>query len=294
MSEAVVTARGLRKDFGPVKAVRDVSLAVDPAEIVAVVGESGSGKTTLGRIIVGLTRPSEGSVTVSGRPQMIFQDVFGSLNPAHDIGHHLRRAVIRSGRRVPDVDREVVTLLERVGLGERFVRRRPHELSGGERQRVGTARALASAPRLIVADEPVSMLDMSVRVEILNLMARLRDDEGVALLYITHDLVSARYLADRVVVMFAGYAVESAPAEELLDDPRHPYTRLLLASVPGSSLDPAPAAGTVQAGEAGCPFAARCPVAVAECGRTMPPVAPLATEPSPGRWLRCHVEGAPL
>ncbi|WP_427896204.1 ABC transporter ATP-binding protein [Kribbella sp. GL6] len=303
MSAPLMEVRELSKVYRPsglwsrsrVNAVRDLSLTVEPAQIVALVGESGSGKTTAGRMLARLVPPTSGAVDFEGRPagrhpdpavQMIFQDVFGSLNPAHPVGHHLRRAIVRSPHS-GDVQQTVYDLLGSVGLrpAERFAKKYSHELSGGQRQRVGIARALAPRPRLVIADEPVSMLDMSVRVDILNLLAGLRDQRGVALLYITHDLVSARYLADRITVMFSGYGVESAPATALLDEPLHPYTRLLLASVPGSrTTTTAPAGAQPAPTSEGCPFAARCPLATAKCVTDMPPVTTLPGD----RWVRCH------
>ncbi|HEV2517170.1 MAG TPA: ABC transporter ATP-binding protein [Devosia sp.] len=239
-------------------AVNDVSFRLAPREIVALVGASGSGKSTFGRIVTGLTRASSGDVLVDGRTpvpvsrrrrnqpraaQMVFQDVYGSLNPLHTIGHHLRRAVISApGGYRSDVEGRVAALLREVGLtpAASYLDRRPHELSGGQRQRVGLARALAASPKLLVADEPVSMLDVSIRRDILNLIARLRDEQGVAVLYITHDVVSAGYIADRIAVMHRGQIVEEGLAKAVLANPQHEYTRELIAAVPGGlGLDPA-------------------------------------------------------
>jgi len=233
-------------------AVDDVKLRVAPREIVAIVGASGSGKSTLGRIVTGLIRPSSGKILVDGQPpvpvsqrrkgqsraaQMVFQDVYGSLNPLHTIGHHLLRAVLCApgGMGKKEAEARVAGLLTEVGLTPpaSFRDRRPHELSGGQRQRVGLARALAASPRLLVADEPVSMLDVSIRRDILSLIARLRDEQGVAVLYITHDVVSAGYIADRIVVMHRGKIVEEGPSLAVLANPRHDYTRRLIAAVPG-------------------------------------------------------------
>lgn len=233
------------------RAVDDMSFRLAPREIVALVGASGSGKSTFGRIVTGLTRPTSGDILVDGhtpipvsrrRPgtaraaQMVFQDVYGSLNPLHTIGHHLRRAVISApGTDKRDVEARVAALLTEVGLTptENYLDRRPHELSGGQRQRVGLARALAASPKLLVADEPVSMLDVSIRRDILNLIARLRDEQGVAVLYITHDVFSAGYIADRIAVMHRGKLVEEGPAKAVLKNPQHDYTRRLIAAVPG-------------------------------------------------------------
>ncbi|MGV3574091.1 MAG: dipeptide ABC transporter ATP-binding protein [Devosia sp.] len=232
------------------RAVDDMSFRLAPREIVALVGASGSGKSTFGRIVTGLIRPTSGDILVDGhtpvpvsrrRPgtpraaQMVFQDVYGSLNPLHTIGHHLRRAVISAGTDKRDIEARVAALLTEVGLTptESYLDRRPHELSGGQRQRVGLARALAASPKLLVADEPVSMLDVSIRRDILNLIGRLRDEQGVAVLYITHDVVSAGYIADRIAVMHRGKLVEEGPAKAVLKNPQHDYTRRLIAAVPG-------------------------------------------------------------
>lgn len=232
------------------RAVDDMSFRLAPREIVALVGASGSGKSTFGRIVTGLIRPTSGDILVDGHTpvpvsrrhpgtpraaQMVFQDVYGSLNPLHTIGHHLRRAVISAGADKRDVEARVAALLTEVGLTptESYLDRRPHELSGGQRQRVGLARALAASPKLLVADEPVSMLDVSIRRDILNLIGRLRDEQGVAVLYITHDVVSAGYIADRIAVMHRGKLVEEGPAKAVLKNPQHDYTRRLIAAVPG-------------------------------------------------------------
>jgi peptide/nickel transport system ATP-binding protein len=249
----ILFARDLRKTYRSFHAVGGIDFAMSSNEIVAVVGESGSGKSTFGRMVTGLIRPSGGELRVAGakpvplairgwkdpRPaQMVFQDVYGSLNPLHTIEHHLRRAVIRSGKfHRQDTDKRVHALLELVGLlpVATYLKRRPHELSGGQRQRVGLARALASEPQLLVADEPISMLDVSIRLDILNLIARLRDEKGIAILYITHDIVSAGYIADRIVVMNSGRIVEQGPTRQLIANPSQDYTRRLLAAVPGGA-----------------------------------------------------------
>lgn len=170
---------------------------------------------------------------------MVFQDPFGSLNPVHDVGHHLQRPLLRHGKasRVSDARDRAAELLDAVGLapGVAFARRHPHELSGGQRQRVAIARALAVEPELILADEPTSMLDVSIRVDILNLLRKLRSERGIGLLYITHDLASARYVADRILVLLDGKVVEEGPSDEVLLTPSHPYTRRLLAAAPGAS-----------------------------------------------------------
>ena len=231
-------------------AVDGVSLALYPGEVVAVVGESGSGKTTLGRMMLGLLTPTEGRVLYQGQDiaglhgeawrrfrrdvQVVFQDTGGSLNPRHNIGHSIALP-LRHNRDMDAVSAaaEVDRLLDAVGLpATHFRERLPSELSGGQRQRVGIARALASKPALIVADEPVSALDVSVRAQILRLMADLRARGGLSYLFITHDLGVVRALADRVVVMLQGRVVESGTVDAVLGAPRHDYTRQLLAATP--------------------------------------------------------------
>lgn len=254
----VLSVRGLEKTFNiggllsrkRVRALGGVDLDIAPGEIVALVGESGSGKSTLARCLARLEQPSGGTFELEGRDilraeprgasrsyrsavQMIFQDPFGSLNPVHRIGHFLERplrlhgAVTRAG--MEDAKRR---LMSKVDLSPEFLERYPHELSGGQRQRIAIARALAVNPRLILADEPTSMLDVSVRIGVLNLMRNLCQEQGISMLYITHDLASARYLADRIVVMFAGEFVEMGEAVQLIANPAHPYTRLLISAVP--------------------------------------------------------------
>ncbi len=298
--------RGLR--VTRVAAVRDVSFRLDRGEIVALVGESGSGKSTVARMLARLVEPSAGAVLLDGtdvlaseprgaslgyrkRVQMIFQDPYGSLNPAHTVGHHLARPLLRHRRaRGTSVEARVHQLLADVGLGPaaEIAARRPHELSGGQRQRVAIARALAVDPDVLVADEPTSMLDVSLRVDVLNLMQRLRDVRRLGLIVITHDLASARYLADRILVLYGGTLVEEAPADELVARPAHPYTQLLLAAVP----DPDRPGGhpvrrglpVIASGEAGCPFAGRCDHVIARC-RTE---APVVSDLGDGHRVRCH------
>jgi peptide/nickel transport system ATP-binding protein len=230
-----------------------VSFALAPGEIVALVGESGSGKSTLARIVARLERADAGAIELEGtdvlrteprraslayraRVQMIFQDPFASLNPAHRVRHHLARPLLVHGQaRAADVDVRVLELLESVGLDPAadFADRRPHTLSGGQRQRVAVARALAVRPKVIVADEPTSMLDASTRVGVLDLLRRLTRGRGIAILFITHDLATARHLADRVVVLAGGRVVEQGVTARLFEAPSHPYTRRLLAASRG-------------------------------------------------------------
>lgn len=258
----LLEARGVVRRFGlrgtghlfrrprQMAAVDGVSLALYPGEVVAVVGESGSGKTTLGRMMLGLLAPTEGTIHYQGQDiaglqgeawrqfrrdvQVVFQDTGASLNPRHSIGHSIGLPLRHNlGLDAAATAAEVDRLLDQVGLpATHFRDRLPNELSGGQRQRVGIARALASKPALIVADEPVSALDVSVRAQILRLMADLREHERLAYLFITHDLGVVRALADRVVVMLQGKVVEAGPADQVLQDPQHDYTRQLLAATP--------------------------------------------------------------
>ncbi|MDR3033030.1 MAG: ABC transporter ATP-binding protein [Kitasatospora sp.] len=281
-----------------VRAVRGVSFDLHRGETLALVGESGCGKSTTARMIARLTAPTSGRVRLGGaldvpdreyrsRVQMVFQDPFGSLNPAHTVRHHLARPLLLHRRATrAQLDGKVGELMDLVGLGRPLLDRHPHELSGGQRQRVAIARAFAVEPEVIVADEPVSMLDVSLRLGVLGLMERLRTERGTAFLYITHDIASARHLGARILVMYAGRVVESGPAGPVVDRPAHPYTELLVGSVPDPRRDAAPVrptrAGAVPA--AGCPFAARCPLVVERCRTEEPQV----TEVADGRWSRCH------
>jgi ABC-type glutathione transport system ATPase component len=231
--------------------VDDVSFTVRRGEAVALVGESGSGKSTIARLLLRLVRPDAGELRLDGvdvlageprgaslayrrRVQMVFQDPFGSLNPVHGVAHHLTRPMRRHGRSGPGGLRaRALELLRTVGLepAEEYLERHPHELSGGQRQRVAVARALAVEPELLVADEPTSMLDVSIRTGVLNLLARLKRERGLAIVLITHDLASARYLADRILVLHRGRIVEDGPSRDVVTAPAHPYTRSLLAAV---------------------------------------------------------------
>jgi peptide/nickel transport system ATP-binding protein len=302
-----------RRDAGVVRAVDGIDLAIRRGEVLALVGESGSGKTTTGRVVVKLTRQTAGRIVFDGRDvsaawgagalrgyrrrvQMIFQDPYETLNPKQTIHDFVAEPVDVNGLAASPADREerVVRALEVAGLrpGADFAMRFPHELSGGQRQRVAIARALAVEPRVIVADEPISMLDVSIRIGILNLMADLREQQDIAFLYVTHDLASARYVADHVLVMYAGQIVEEGPPEQVLGAPLHPYTQLLLASVPDPAR-PRPAEIELRKGLAaaavdpapGCRFLQRCPLAVELCSN----VTPELVEARPMQRARCHV-----
>jgi peptide/nickel transport system ATP-binding protein len=247
--------RGLTKNFKKLRAVDDVSFTLRSGTITALVGESGSGKSTVARILARLYDANSGSVIYEGkdvlgrcdvrlyrsRVQMIFQDPFASLNPVRTIRHHLERPLrIHHVVSRQQVEGRIHELLRRVGLvpPEEVARKYPHELSGGQRQRVAIARALAVQPEVILADEPISMLDVSIRSGILNLILDLKRDFGIAFLYITHDIASARYVADEVLVMYAGQIVEQGPTDAVLLEPLHPYTQLLLSAVPHPETGP--------------------------------------------------------
>ena len=300
------------------RALQDVSFSLGEREVIALVGESGSGKSTIARLIARLMPVSGGEIRFQGKNvlteephqasrdyrshvQMIFQDPFGSLNPVHTLGYHLERPLLLHGKAKTDAELRdrVHELLATVDLNPaaEVAGKHPHQLSGGQRQRVAIARALAPEPSVILADEPISMLDVSIRVGVLNLMQRLKDERGISYLYITHDLASARYFADRTMVLYAGHLVESAPSEELMQRPAHPYTQLLLSAVPDptNTLTDAPrakpGAPVLVDPPPGCPFAARCPNVLPVCRERMP--GPTFLEAN--RWVRCHLfgEGAP-
>jgi peptide/nickel transport system ATP-binding protein len=293
-----------------VHAVDDVSLALPAGQVTAVVGESGSGKSTLARLLARLITPTSGEVLLAGRAvpptqrrrldyakavQMVLQDPFASLNPVHDVHYHLRRPFQVHGlaSSASDLDAKIAAVLERVALtpADAFTHKFPHELSGGQRQRVAIARALAVQPRVLLADEPVSMLDVSIRLGVLNLLADLRDREHLAIMYITHDIASARYLADKIIVMYAGQAVESGPAVQVTDAPAHPYTQLLLSAAPDPerttpvTLRGAGVPPSAVAPPSGCRFRLRCPHAMAVCAELVPPAFPAGDGHVSACWL---------
>src|SRR5690606_31368334 len=239
----------VREDLGRrrFKAVDNVAFELLPGRTVALVGESGSGKSTIARILSKLETPTSGRIEVTGdngseiarrdyrrHVQMVFQDPFASLNPFHSIAHHIARPLKVHGRTRGSAETyaKVVEMLGRVGLDESFAARRPHELSGGQRQRVAIARALAPGAQVVLADEPVSMLDVSIRLDVLNLMGRLQREDDLAVLYITHDLATARHFSDEILVLYKGRVVERGPSDAVILDPRHDYTRLLASSAP--------------------------------------------------------------
>jgi peptide/nickel transport system ATP-binding protein len=307
----VKQGRGLFARKAPVHAVDNVSVSLEARKVTAFVGESGAGKTTVARILAEIIKPDKGTVLLDGEPvppgrprsyarqvQMVFQDPFASLNPVHRVRHSLKRPLQIHHLAGSDADAVVESLLARVALKPpaQFADRFPHELSGGQRQRVAIARALAVRPRVLIADEPVSMLDVSIRLGVLNLIADLRNEENLAVLYITHDIASARYLADTIVVMYAGQLVEVAPSTELTDHPAHPYTQLLLSAAPDpdraqpTHLKDRGAPPSLLAPPSGCRFHPRCPHAMDVCVRKAPPSITVGADHIAACWL--HVDPA--
>lgn len=312
-NEALVKIRDLFVHFGlgrqTVKAVDGVSLDIYKGETLGLVGESGCGKTTLGRAILRLTQPSSGQVLYRDQDlahlskremrkqrrnlQVVFQDPYASLNPRMTVGQIVREPLetfrLARGK---DADARVKELMQTVGLSERFIKRYPHEFSGGQRQRIGIARALAADPEFIVADEPISALDVSIQAQIMNLLDKLRREKNLTYLFISHDLRAIRHVSDRVAVMYLGKLVELADAKTIYDDPLMPYTRALISAVPVP--DPAVEAKRqriVLPGDVpspinppqGCRFHTRCPYAIDVC-RT---VVPLLAEIKPNHFAAC-------
>lgn len=297
----------LRRVSGAVQAVTDISFKLDQGETLAVVGESGCGKSTAGRTILRLQEPTSGKVLLNGRDifalspadlraarrdmQMIFQDPFGSLNPRMTvrevIAEPLRLHGLASGRAL---DRRIDEVLTMAGLSSWHAGRYPHEFSGGQRQRVGIARALATSPRLIVCDEPVSALDVSVQAQIVNLLQDLQAETGVAYIFISHDLAVVRHIATRVAVMYLGRIIENADAARLFANPRHPYTRSLIAAapspVPTGRASHVPLKGETASAMApppGCAFHPRCPFAQDRCRTERPELRPAGND-----LVACH------
>jgi oligopeptide/dipeptide ABC transporter ATP-binding protein len=308
----LVSIRGLSRSFhthgpgGDLDAVREVNLDILRGETLGLVGESGCGKSTLGRCILRLIEPTTGTIVFDGvditrtprrqlrpvrrRMQIIFQDPVSSLNPRMTIGSMLSEPIrVHGFARAADVGGRVESLLERVGLSPSVMGRYPHELSGGQRQRVGIARALSVEPDFIVADEPVSALDVSIQAQVLNLLADLKESLALTYLFISHDLHVVRSLSDRVAVMYLGRIVELGAKTTLFSTPAHPYTRALLAATPKlGSDDGAALAGeppSAMAPPSGCAFHPRCPAAEERCRSERPELRTL-TE---GHTVACHV-----
>ncbi|MGE7692412.1 ABC transporter ATP-binding protein [Lysinibacillus sp. NPDC097214] len=320
MSKTLLKVDGLKKYFpirkgvlntqvGDVKAVDDVSFEVFEGETLGIVGESGCGKSTTGRLLMRLLEPTEGKIEFAGKViselsnnemrkarrdiQMIFQDPYASLNPRHNIGKILEEPLIVHGMgNAKERKQKVLELLEIVGLNEYHVKRYPHQFSGGQRQRIGIARALMTNPRLIIADEPVSALDVSIQAQVLNLLQNLQKDLKLTYIFISHDLGVVRHISNRVGVMYLGKIVELTASEDLYAEPLHPYTQALLSSVPVP--DPTfereqliisgdiPSASNPPSG---CTFHTRCPFKKEECSQVVPKM----QEVKPGHYVACHL-----
>lgn len=318
--KAILSVKNLKKYFGVnggllnrrvawLKAVDGISFDVMPGEILGVVGESGCGKSTVGRTLLQLERPTSGQIEFDGHElsslsekdlkplrknlQMIFQDPFESLNPRHSVGQVLEESFIihtdlTSKERADQVD----SLLERVGLPASYRHRYPHEFSGGQRQRVGIARAISQNPKLIVCDEPVSALDVSIQAQIINLMLDLQEQLKLSYVFIAHDLAVVKHVSDRIAVMYLGKIVEMAESRELYENPLHPYTQALISSIPnsGSGRDRIVLKGEVPSPinpPTGCNFRTRCPLAQEKCAQENPQL----KEVSSGHKLACHFKG---
>jgi len=303
-----VTAGLIPRTLGEIKAVDGVSLDIAEGEVLGLVGESGCGKSTLGKAILRLEEPTGGEVsfqgtdvlamnkrelrTLRGKIQIVFQDPDSSLDPRMTVGDSIEEALIVHGiSGASEREQRVARLMEKVGLEANFAERYPHEFSGGQRQRIGIARALAMNPRLIIADEPVSALDVSVQAQILNLMMDIQDDDGLSYMFVSHDLAIVKYIADRVAVMYLGKIVELADKAELFRNPWHPYTAALLSAVAG--LRTAGGGRILLNGDmpsplhppSGCRFHTRCHRVIQVC----PSAEPAFREVAPGHYAACHL-----
>ena len=301
--EKLARSMGAKVSEHTVHAVDKVTFGIREREVVGLVGESGCGKSTLGRVACGLYAPSDGAVRYRGQPvthangarrpiQMIFQDPFASLNPRMRVSEIIGEAPRVHGLiDAKQIESYVAQLLQRVGLDAGFVRRYPHQFSGGQRARIGIARALAVKPELLVCDEAVAALDVSIQAQVLNLFMDLRDQFQLTYLFISHDLGVVRHLSDRVVVMYLGRVVEIAATEQLFAAPNHPYTQALLAEVPRIDRKRrtfVPIKGEIPsplAPPSGCHFHPRCPYAMPRCSTEIPPLLEIA----PARWSACHL-----
>jgi len=325
MSEPILSGRGLKKHFpvrggffgrasGTLRAVDGVDVEVMPGETLGIVGESGCGKSTLGRVALGLLPPTSGEVRFEGRDinrmgrsarktlrgdmQIVFQDPVGSLDPRMTV-----RQIVTEGLLIHDVssrrerEQRVVEMLGRVGLDSTCLDRYPHECSGGQRQRIGIARALVLRPRFLVADEPVSALDVSVQSQVLNLLVDLKNEMSLTYLFIAHNLAVVGYISDRVAVMYLGKVVERAPSVSLYERPLHPYTMALLSAVPQARASGRRKLIVLQGDvpspvdpPSGCRFRTRCPIAQQVCADVEPPL----VEHAPGHLAACHFPGEPM
>ncbi len=319
--ENILNVKGLKKEFKigsftnvrTVHAVNGVDLGIGQKEVIGLVGESGSGKTTIARLIAKLYDPTDGKIFLNGKEiphkmnrkallnyrkdvQMVFQDPFSSLNPLHKVGYTLSRPLkvhkIVNGNN--NIKEKIEELLEECGLtpAKDFTNKYPHELSGGQMQRVGIARALAVNPKLILADEPTSMLDVSIRLDIMNLMLDLKEKNGLSYLFITHDLAGAHYMSDRIAIMYAGFLVEIGSSDDVINKPMHPYTQLLKKATPKpeSGLEPEKLDITGEVPDLtkllpGCQFAPRCPFAKQRCSEEPPKMLQI----DENRFVRCFL-----
>ncbi|MBV7436645.1 ABC transporter ATP-binding protein [Aeromonas sp. sif2416] len=319
----IIEVQHLYKDFsvnsnaiksGKMRALSDITFNLHRGRALAVVGESGSGKSTIAKIIAKMYKLSSGRILYRGRDleefnkgtalldyrqsvQMVWQDPFGSLNPTHTIYHHIARPLLLHSKVIDkkDLPDMVHALLEKVGLtpAKATAAKYPHQLSGGQRQRVNIARNLAVEAEVVLADEPTSMLDVSIRIGILNLMEQMKNELGVSMLYITHDIATARYVAEDLAVMYVGHMVEWGEVDEILHHPQHPYTQLLISAVPDPEKSIHAELEGGRKGEIplwtpqsyGCPFAGRCNQAMPRCKESLPPVTRLADN----HFVRCYL-----
>ena len=324
MNQPVLKIEGLKKHFatttggafskvkGTVKAVDGIDLEIYPGQTIGLVGESGCGKSTAGRTILKLYEPTEGKIIFEGQDithlkpkemkplrsqmQMIFQDPFASLNPRHTVGTLIGAAFdIQAITPAGGVEAEVQRLMARVGLNPEHINRYPHEFSGGQRQRIGVARAIALKPKLIVADEPVSALDVSIQAQVVNLLEDLQDEFNMAYIFVAHDLSVVQHISDRVIVMYLGKVMEEAEKVDLFTHPRHPYTKALLSAVPvadpikGRKRERIILQGDLPSPvnpPAGCVFNTRCWKAQDKCRTEVPQLMQIGTDPS--HRIACH------